>query len=133
MVTNKVIGGQVGQALQNAGEMRGNSRLLHNTYEISPLFTTILGGACMGYTILTNLHCRCLTRVVQQTYLTGSFVSTHLQADSGLVIRLVCLCLWVIKMSPGAISSHTSLACTFVSSHLKILANDYFVHIYART
>lgn len=52
-------------------------------------------------------------------YLAGSFVGAHLKADGGLVVRLVCLCLWVVEMSPGPISSHTSLARTLVGPHLK--------------
>lgn len=63
-------------------------------------------------------------------YLASSFVCAHLQTDGSLIIRLVCLSLWVIKMSPCAISSHAGLACTFVSPHLKTLAVNMFAHLY---
>ncbi len=54
------------------------------------------------------------------THLACSFISAHLQADCGLVKRLVCLSLWVIQMSPGAISGHPSLTSAFICPHLSI-------------
>lgn len=52
-------------------------------------------------------------------YLAGSFVGAHLQADGGLVIGFLCLRFGVVKVSPGPVGGHTSLACAFVGSHLK--------------
>lgn len=54
------------------------------------------------------------------THLACSFISSHLQADCGLVKRLVRLSLWVIQMSPGAISGHSSLTSAFICPHLAI-------------
>lgn len=54
------------------------------------------------------------------TYLTCSLIGAHLQANGSLVIWLVRLSLWVIKMSSGAISSHSSLTGTFIRPHLDV-------------
>ena len=53
------------------------------------------------------------------SHLAGSFVGAHLQADGGLVVGLVRLCLWVVEMSSGAVGRHPSLARTLVGSHLE--------------
>lgn len=50
--------------------------------------------------------------------LAGSFVGSHLQADGGLVVGFVSLSLRIIQMSPGSISSHSSLTRTLVCPHL---------------
>lgn len=54
------------------------------------------------------------------THLACSFISSHLQADCSLVKRFVCLSLWVIQMSPSAISGHPSLTSAFIRPHLGI-------------
>lgn len=51
--------------------------------------------------------------------LASSFVGPHLQTDGGLVVGFVRLSLWIIQMSSGSVRRHSSLAGTFVCSHLR--------------